>query len=128
MQVWSGDLSGVITVWNAQRLKKESEIHLPETGVYSMRQVGSHVWIGGDSHIICYNLKVPHDMLSHNARPLKRSLSTYFFCFDDAVRRHVHCQQRARASGERYLARRRLCVDLLERPHSQGTRTLIAYI
>ncbi|ELR12783.1 WD domain, G-beta repeat-containing protein [Acanthamoeba castellanii str. Neff] len=72
VQVWSGDLSGVITVWNAQRLKKESEIHLPETGVYSMRQVGSHVWIGGDSHIICYNLK-SGDMFTVNnahARPV----------------------------------------------------------
>jgi hypothetical protein len=35
-----------------------------------MRQVGSHVWIGGDSHIICYNLKVPHYIAyGPNARP-----------------------------------------------------------
>jgi len=39
LQVWSGDLAGTIAMWNVQKLKKENEIHLTETGVYSLCQV-----------------------------------------------------------------------------------------
>ena len=59
-QVWSGDSGGVISVWDAERIRFVKEI---DTGVQKRIRAlvavkGRYVWCGFDSKILIYDAKV----------------------------------------------------------------------